>query len=282
MDTELARTFLIVVAAGNFIKAAERLYVTQSTVSTRIRALEESLGTTLFVRNKAGTTLTPSGRRFQKHAAILIRTLEQAHQEAGIPEGYKAALTVGGRFGLWEQLLLTWLGWMRTHAKNISLRAQVGFEEDLMHHLVEGSVDIGIMYAPQSRPTLTVEPLLEENLVLVSTDPEPKKIPGEDYVYIDWGPEFYSKHKINFPEFGTAPLVANIGWLGLQYILSNGGAGYFPIRIVNPYLEAGELTAVPGAPSFILPAYMVYPSEHDPDSLGVALSGMRQIAAAQV
>ena len=40
MDTELARTFLTVVAAGNFISAADRLHVSQSTVSTRIHKLE--------------------------------------------------------------------------------------------------------------------------------------------------------------------------------------------------------------------------------------------------
>ena len=60
MDTELARTFLSVVAAGSFVKASERLFVTQSTVSARIQALEEYLRCQLFVRNKGGTTLTPA------------------------------------------------------------------------------------------------------------------------------------------------------------------------------------------------------------------------------
>ena len=44
MDTELARTFLTVVAAGNFISAADKLHVSQSTVSTRIHTLEDQLG----------------------------------------------------------------------------------------------------------------------------------------------------------------------------------------------------------------------------------------------
>ena len=52
MDTELARTFLTVVSAGNFIAAAERLHVSQSTVSTRIHSLEQQLGCTLFVRSR--------------------------------------------------------------------------------------------------------------------------------------------------------------------------------------------------------------------------------------
>ncbi len=71
MDTELARTFLAVIATGSFVEASPRLHITQSTVSSRIQRLEEQLGAELFVRNKAGTTLTPAGRQFQRHAAQL-------------------------------------------------------------------------------------------------------------------------------------------------------------------------------------------------------------------
>ena len=162
METELARTFLTVVAAGNFISAADRLHVTQSTVSARIRTLEEQLACTLFVRNKAGTVLTPAGRQFQKHAASLVRTVEQARQDVGIPMGYRAVLAVGGRIGLWENLLLRWLRLMQETAPDVSLRAEIGFEEDLMQRLIEGRIDIGVMYTPQSRPGLNVELLLEE------------------------------------------------------------------------------------------------------------------------
>ena len=109
MDTEWARTFLTVVTTGSFIGAAERLHVTQSTVSARIRTLEDHLGCQLFVRNKAGAKLTPAGRQFQKHAATLVRTIEQAQQDAGIAHGFRAVLTVGARFALWVELLLKWL-----------------------------------------------------------------------------------------------------------------------------------------------------------------------------
>ena len=73
MDTELARTFLSVVSAGNFSSAAERLHVSQSTVSTRINTLEEQLRCRLFVRNKAGTTLTVHGHRSAKKGELLMK-----------------------------------------------------------------------------------------------------------------------------------------------------------------------------------------------------------------
>ena len=171
MDTELARTFLTVVASGNFINAAERLHVSQSTVSTRIQALESQLGCTLFVRNKAGTTLTPAGVQFQRHASTLVRTVEQARQDVGIPSGFRGTLVIGGRIGLWEEYLLRWLPLMQAANPDISIRAETALEAELMQGLVEGRIDIGVMYTPQSRPGLKVELLFEEQLILVSTDP---------------------------------------------------------------------------------------------------------------
>lgn len=279
MDTELARTFLTVVAAGNFVKAAERLFVTQSTVSARIQSLEQQLGATLFVRNKAGTTLTPAGRQFQKHATSLMRTVERARQDVGVPKGFRASLTIGGRIGIWEALLLETLPAIRSAAPDVAVRAEIGFEEDLMQGLVEGRVDIGVMYAPQSRPGLIVETLFEEQLVLVSTDPDNGAHLGSDYIYVDWGPEFYARHSTVFPEVTGTNLSTNIGWLGLQHLRQFGGAGYFPRRLVGADVAAGALHEIDGAPLFNLPVYLVFPADRDPDVFDPALDVIRRIAS---
>lgn len=279
MDTELARTFIAVVAAGSFVEAAQRLHVTQSTVSTRIQRLEEALGAELFVRNKAGTTLTPAGRQFQRHAAVLARTVELARQEIGVPTGFRATLTVGGRIGLWEDLLLRWLPIFAQLAPDVAVRALIGFEDELMDALIEGRANIGVMYTPQVRPGLTVELLLDERLVMVSTRPEPPRDPGSDYVYVDWGPEFFAQHSLAFPTFSGAALTVNIGWLGLQHILASGGTGYFPARMLREHELAGRLHRVPGAPEFRLPAYLCFPSRVDSEPLGLALDTIRRVAA---
>jgi len=142
MDTELARTFLTVVTAGNFISAADRLHVSQSTVSTRIHTLEDQLGCTLFVRNKAGTTLTSAGRQFQRHAATLVRTIEQARHDIGIPEGFSGTLVVGGRIGLWEEFLLQWLQLMREEG-GPDQRYQYAPKAGLNQRLCRGSSKVG-------------------------------------------------------------------------------------------------------------------------------------------
>jgi DNA-binding transcriptional LysR family regulator len=279
MDTELARTFLTVVAAGNFVSAAERLHVSQSTVSTRIHALETHLGCVLFVRNKAGTTLTTAGRQFQRHASTLVRTIEQARHDIGIPKGFSGTLAVGGRIGLWEEFLLAWLPLMHDNNPTIAVRAETGLEPEIMGGLIEGRLDIGVMYAPQSRPGLKVEKLFEERLILVSSSPTNEAEPQPGYVYVEWGPEFYARHSACFPNFGGPSLTANVGWLGLQHVLRNGGSGYFPQRLVSPHLQNNTLNIVEGAPDFLIPAYVVYPVEHDKEVFGNTLEIMHSVAS---
>lgn len=279
MDTELARTFLSVVSSGNFINAAEHLNVTQSTVSVRIRALEEQLGCVLFVRNKAGTTLTPAGRLFQRHAAMLVRAVEQARQDVGVPRGFDAVLAIGGRIGLWDGFLLDWLPRIREKAPHVSVRAEIGFENDLMHGLVEGRLDIAVMYTPQRRPGLAVEALFDERLVLVSGGTERFRALDRRYIYIDWGPEFYAKHAASFPDFAGPAMTTNVGWLGLRHILGRGGSGYFPVRLVRPYLDSGQLIRVSGAPEFTLPAYAVHRSDGDAEPMALAMAEIRSLAA---
>jgi DNA-binding transcriptional LysR family regulator len=257
MDTELARTFLTVVSAGNFISAADRLHVSQSTVSTRINTLEEQLRCRLFIRNKAGTSLTAAGRRFQRHAATLVQTVAQAHHDVGLPEGTAGTLTIGGRIGLWEEFLLHWLPQMQKARPDVSIRIESLLEPELTRGLIEGRIDIGVMYTPQSRPGLKVEHLFDDRLIMVSTDRQSAPEPQPGYVYIDWGPEFYARHSASFPDHGGSLLSANIGWLGLQHVLAHGGSGYFPARIVAPHLASGLLYPVENAPHFYMPAYAV-------------------------
>ena len=110
MDTELACTFLAVIATGSGVEASQRRHVTQSPVCTQIQRLEQTPGAELFVRNKAGTTLTPAGPQFLRHAALLTRTVAQARQEIGIVSGFRATLTIGRRIGLWQDFLLRLAG----------------------------------------------------------------------------------------------------------------------------------------------------------------------------
>ena len=282
MDTELARTFLNVVATGSFSAASERLFVTQSTVSARISQLERLLNCRLFVRNKGGAELTACGRHFQQHASVLVRTVEQARQDVGVMPGHQDKFVLGGRFGLWEQFLLGWLSRTRHELPQLSVRCEVGFEDGLTQWLVEGRLDVGVMYAPQSRPGMRVEQLFEERLLLVSSDASTDGAPGSCYVHVDWGPEFFQQYKMTYPERASSGIISSIGWIALNHVLTCGGSGYFPERLIAQELRDGRLHVVAGAPEFALPAYAVYPSagrsEHGDEALEILRHEARRYA----
>jgi LysR family transcriptional regulator, flagellar master operon regulator len=280
MDTEFARTFLAVVAAGNFVGAAQRLHVTQSTVSARIQALERQLGTTLFRRGRGGAELTPAGQRFLRHAKNLVRTTEQARHDVGLPEGYSGALTLRGRIALWEGFLPRWVDWMRRRMPDISLRLEIGFEEDIMQALVQGTTDIGLMYTPENRPGLGIEYLFDESLLLVGTE---RDAPWSDqrYVHVDWGPEFEAQFTTHYPDLDPPALLANVGWLAVQQVLHSGGAAFIPRRIARDLIADGRLHALPESPVLSLPAYLVYSLERRDAAMHAALEGLRSLALAE-
>jgi DNA-binding transcriptional LysR family regulator len=281
MDIELARTFLAIVAAGSFVRAAERLNVSQTTVSARVRSLEQQLRRPLFVRNKAGASLTPAGEQFHRHAPALVQLWERTRHEVAMPPGRRAVLAVGAELSLWDPLLLRWLLWMRRAAPDVALRAHVGPSEDLTDRVAGGILDIAVLYAPRYRAGLKVELLAEERLVMVTTPPGIGGS-GPGYVQVDWGPEFALRHGMSRAAQSDPSLYAGFGPLGLGYILEAGGSGYFRMGAVRPHLEGGRLTLVPGVPEFLHPAYAVHAETGDADLIRMALDGLRSVAGADL
>ncbi|MGE0798356.1 MAG: LysR family transcriptional regulator [Lautropia sp.] len=278
MDTEVIRTFLEIVAQRNFGAAAEKLHVAQTTVSARIKLLEERLGRSLFVRNKAGATLTPAGEQFLRYAPSVVQSWERARHQVALPPDKQAVLAIGGELSLWNPLLLEWLIWMRRVVPEIAVRARVGVADDLNTQVAEGVLDVAVLYSPRHRPGLEVEQLFEETLVLVTTDPDPESPIGPEYVYVDWGTDFALHHGMSFPELSEPGLFVGLGPLALNYVLKVGGSGYFRTRVVQPHLDTGELHVVPGAPRFPYPAYAVYGTNADPGLIRRTLQGLRQVA----
>ncbi|MBX3571614.1 MAG: LysR family transcriptional regulator [Mesorhizobium sp.] len=275
MDIELARTFIEIVSSGSFIRASERLNVAQTTVSARIRSLEQQLGRTLFIRHKGGATLTPAGEQFLRHAPMFVQLWQRTLHQVAVPLGRRAVLTVGSEVSLWQPLLLDWVRWMRQSLPDIALRVHVDVPPDLINQVASGMVDVAIMYAPQHRPGLKIHLLTEEKLVLVTTDPEGRFI--SDYVYTDWGPDFGLHHDMSLPH--VAPdLSFDLGPLALSYLLTAGGSGYVRMSAVEPHIAEGRLHLVPEMPQFSYPVYAVHSANSDESVVGPALAGLHSIS----
>jgi DNA-binding transcriptional LysR family regulator len=280
MKIEHIRTFLEIAACGNFNRAADTLNVTQSTVSARVKAMEGQFGRPLFTRSHSGVELTAAGHRFRRYALGIERLWHQSHQAVTLPEGYRTVLGLGAQVSLWERLILRWIPRMRREAPTVALRVEADYSPSLMRALIDGLLDIGVMYQPRHAPGLVIEDLFEETLVLASTDERDVSAGWvEDYVFVDWGDTFRADHGEAFPEMETPAVTVGLGALGLQYILAQGGSGYFPLRMVEPLIAQGDLHYVRGAPTARRPAYVVYTDNpKDEEVLELALHALREIA----
>ena len=105
-----------------------------------------------------------------------------------------------------------------------------------------------------------------------------KPWPNEDYVYVDWGPAFYELHNSYYPNMERPPQVVNIGWLGVQLIIHNGGSCFIPARIAHPLIQTKKLFLVPDSKQFRLPAYMVFQRDSDSIVLQQVLESLRSLA----
>lgn len=277
MDITQAKTFLAIVEGGNFLAASRRVNVTQSTVSARIKALESEIGKLLFIRTKAGCNLTPAGHQFYRYARSLVRVWEEAKHQVAVPEGFEDTLIVGGQYSLWNRLLLRWTGAFRKAAPHVAVRCEVGMPQRLLREMSEGVMDMAVIYRPEHRPGVVVEELLEDRLVLVTSRPE---IPiADNYVFIDWGESFRTQHAVAFPHLHNPGLTLDLGVLGINLIVNQGAAGYFPERAVRPHIDAGILSIVTDAPDFRYSAYVVYQEEFSsPAIMKQALDLLFQIA----
>jgi DNA-binding transcriptional LysR family regulator len=280
MDIELARTFLAIVEAGSFVRATERLNVTQTTVSARVRSLEDQLRRPVFIRNKAGVALTAAGEQFLRFAPTLVQVWERARHQVAVPAGRRAVLAVGGELALWNPLLLNWMVWMRRSVPDIALQTQVGLSDGLLRQVADGVLDLAVVYTPRQWPGLKAEMLMEEKLVLITTDPSTSGVSDPDYVYVDWGADFAAHHGLNYPQASTPGLSIGLGPLGLDYIVQVGGTGYFRKRVAQPYLDSERLHLVPHAPEFTLCAYAVHSENAENEDLEIALGGLREVARA--
>lgn len=278
MDINQARTFLEIAHGGSFVAAGERLRITQTAVSARIRALEELLGRRLFVRNKAGARLTPAGERLVRHATTMVQAWERARQQVALPPGRKDDVSLGGELSLWHPLLTDWLIWMHRECPEIALRAEVDSPASLLARVQDGSLDLAVLYNPPAWPNLVAELLLEEKLILVTTSPDGALVP-EAYVYVDWGPAFAVNHQAAFPELSSPPISISLGPLALTYLLSVGGCGYFRLGTAQPFLNDGRLRRVADAPEFSHSAYAVYTERSDNEAVHQVRRGLKHVAA---
>ena len=258
MNLTFLKTFLTVLETGNLNKAADRLHVTQSTVTARLDALEEALGCKLLVRSRRGTRMTRAGFELRPHAELLVNGWAQARKAINLPEGFSGLFSFACEFDLWHAAGKIWLYAAREANPGIAYEARPGRRVEIAAWLGTGITDAAMTHEPISAPGLASRACAQEEIVLVTSRPRPSDDWDPKYVYVDLGTDFRRQHALAFPYAKTASITFSTSSWALEHIQSFGGSGYLPKRLIEPHLKSKLLRLVKGAPVFKRTLYLVW------------------------
>lgn len=250
-------TYLAIVDSGNLVRAAERLHVSQSTVTTRLQALERDIGAQLVTRQKSGVELTEAGRRFRHHAEVMIELWGQATQDVALPDSIEVVASIGCHPDLWHGPGRELFDAIGAEHPNAALTVLPGDQTEIERLLRGGLIDIALTYEVAVQQNQTVRSLPPEHLVLVSDRPDSPMRFDPKYIYVESGEDFRRRHSAAYSDAGTARLSFGRAEWALEEIQTNGGSAYLPKRLVADDIDSGKLHLVEDAPDFTRNAYLV-------------------------
>lgn len=162
--------FLVLSEEMNFRKAANKLYITQQSLSGHIQKLEEFFGVPLFNRGTP-LTLTPAGFHLKKRAAELLAIQTDLQQELVDISGFiGGSLTVGSTHARAQVLLPSIINTFHQQYPSVKLKLFEGNTFEIEDALRNGQMDVSIGFLPMDTQRITSIPLYEEDFVIVIPD----------------------------------------------------------------------------------------------------------------
>ncbi|MEJ2141497.1 MAG: LysR family transcriptional regulator [Gammaproteobacteria bacterium] len=264
MDTDALKTFIEVNRTRHFGQAARNLYISQSTVSARIKLLEDQVGVPLFIRQRNNIQLTAAGEKLLHYAESILTTWTRARQEIAIEDEKLIPLIIGSTPSLWDSVLLDWMKYMRKRKTDIVLDVQVHGTDVLAKRVQELTMDIAFVFDNPQFADVECKEISEIPFVMISSnkDISKEKAISENYILVEWGTSFSIAHAKSFPDMPQPLMRVMLGRIALNYILANGGTAYMPEPMVRELLHEKELFLVKDAPVIQRNVYALYTSEN--------------------
>ena len=257
MQLNELRTFLAIIETGSLIKASEQLNVTQSTVTARLKSLESEIGQSLINRQKSGVSLTAAGVRFQRYASTITNLWRQARQETSLPDALSTVCNIGCHPDLWPALGNAFFDYIRREVPQVALSVWQGSSVDMRGWMDNGLVDFTITHSSNVGQEQEIVQSLDDQLVLVSTQKDSPITFDPKYFFVEAGEEFGRVHAATFADANTARISFGSATLGLEYLLSEGGSAYLPLRLARPHIASGAIYILDKAPTFERRAYLI-------------------------
>lgn len=248
MELQNLEAFLQVARQRSFTRAAAALFLTQPSVTARIQALEQEIGQPLFERRGRTVRLTEAGEAFLPYAQRALELIQEGTSAAREIQG-RGTVLVGATVSAATAILPEQLEAFRRERPAARVVVRYGHSNEVVEMLRDGLVDVGFVVRPLHDPLISVEPLLADDIVLLTPPSHPlasrrrlvpRDVAGHTLISMQWGEGFEEFERWMQEELGVRSAIEVDGIpLGVILVSRGMGVGFAPHRSVAPYVQAG-------------------------------------------
>ncbi|MFY9751776.1 MAG: LysR family transcriptional regulator [Candidatus Acidiferrales bacterium] len=174
MDFDHLITFLEISKSGSFSRAGQKLYRSQPAVSAQIRQLEQEYGEKLFDRVGKSVRLTTAGESLIEYAEKLLalrnESLRAVADQSSSPRG---TLTVGANEATCLYVLPETFADYHRRYPAVQISIYRNFSRKVLEKVEDGTVDLGIVTLPVKSPSLRVQSIFRDRLMLMVAPDNP-------------------------------------------------------------------------------------------------------------
>ena len=166
--------FCELAATGNFRRAAERVGVTQPSLSAQIALMEEQLGRTLVERGAGASILTPVGREILARAQTILAEVKSLHDVAqSDPDGLTGTIRFGASPTTGPYLMPQVVAKLHRDHPELRLHVREANPDELIRELLLGTHDVVLVQLPIMGEQLVTRRLFREPLILTMATDDP-------------------------------------------------------------------------------------------------------------
>ena len=174
MDMKELKYLAVLAEEESISRAAERLYMAQSSLSQFLHQFESEIGTKLFVRTSKGITPTYSGKRFIEHAREILLEYQRAKNELWDNENLQSGKVILGISSFrGRRKLPTILRKFYERYPNVKVQVVEDNSICLEELLLDGKIDIAVIAMPVTKLKNKVEILKKDEIILVANKSHP-------------------------------------------------------------------------------------------------------------
>ncbi len=240
MQIELLDTFLDLIETNSFNRTAERLGLTQSTVSSRVKSLEAALGKRLFTRSRAGTQPTAAGQRLVDHARAMRREWNEARRAVKRSGDFARLLRIGIQFDLAASHIGDWVSEFREALPETSFYIELDYSIQMSADVLAGELDLAVLFTPRHLPDLHYESVGEIAYRMVSTHAARlAEVDPQSYIFANYSPAFDRAHRQVVQDFPDAPVASGQSAAVCGLLSALGGSAFVLEESAQDLVAAG-------------------------------------------